>query len=211
MNSLLSLGRDRHWRREAAAALDLTPGARVLDVATGTGALATEVLRAAPGALSVTGCDLNERMLAVAHQRAAKAGLALTLVRCDATRLPFSDGAFDAVTIGFAIDDMADREACALEMRRVLKPGGRLVLLELGQPDAAVLRALYRGYLRVFRVAGDGHRHLEQEIRGYKGANAIAELLARTGFVNYTRRSLTGGIARLHTADRAPGARGGAS
>jgi demethylmenaquinone methyltransferase/2-methoxy-6-polyprenyl-1,4-benzoquinol methylase len=202
MNSVLSFGMDRRWRREAAATLELAPGSRVLDVATGTGSLASAVARAAAGTVSVTGCDVNERMLSIARARVRRSGLPVELVHADAMKLPFADASFDAVTIAFAIDDMPDRDACAIEMKRVLRPGGRLVLLELGQPDGGALRAMYRGYLRVFRVANDGYKHLEREIRGYRGAEAIEALVTRVGFIGYVRRSLTGGIARLHVAEK---------
>lgn len=205
MNSVLSLGMDRRWRRVAAASLRLSPGARVLDVATGTGALATAIVRATRGSVSVTGCDVNEQMLSVARARASRAAAPVALVHCDATELPFASESFDAVTIGFAIDDMPDRDACVREMRRVLRPGGRLVLLELGQPDAGLPRALFRLYLRVFRALSAGYRHLETEILGYRGADAIEALLTGSGFAGYGRRSLTWGIARLHTAEKTSG------
>jgi len=205
-NSILSLGIDRSWRRRVAAALELAPGARVLDVATGTGALAVEIVRATAGSASVTGCDINASMLAVAERRFGKAGLGVELVRCDATRLPFDDETFDAVTLAFAIDDMPDRDACIREIRRVLKPGGKVALLELAQPDGEPLRSAYRLYLKTFRLlrrfSVQGYDHLEREILCYRGAAAIESLLVRTGFVRYRHTSLTMGIARLHLAER---------
>lgn len=203
LNSILSLGLDRRWRREAIRALDLRAGARVLDVATGTGAVASEIVRSTSGTVSVTACDINEQMLSMARRRGLAGGAHVELVRCDATQLPFEPASFDAVTIAFAIDDMPDRDACVREMSRVLRPGGTLALLELSQPDAPPVRAIYRLYLRTFRVVGPlagGYRHLEQEIRTYRGAGAIEKLLARGGFTAYQRTSLTWGIARLHVA-----------
>jgi demethylmenaquinone methyltransferase/2-methoxy-6-polyprenyl-1,4-benzoquinol methylase len=202
LNSVLSLGMDRRWRREAVASLELRPGARVLDVATGTGALAAEIVRTSAGTVSVTGCDLNERMLSVARKRAAHPGSSFELVCCDATRLPLGDASFDAVTIAFAIDDMPDRHACVREIRRVLRPGGRLALLELSQPDEQPVKALYQFYLRTFRVMGGGYRHLEQEILKYRGPDAIKQLLTEEGFSAYSHRSLTWGVARLHRAEK---------
>jgi demethylmenaquinone methyltransferase/2-methoxy-6-polyprenyl-1,4-benzoquinol methylase len=206
LNSILSLGFDRRWRRHAAASLGLRPGARVLDVATGTGALAAEIARATAGAVSITACDLNEQMLLVARERPALTRAHVEILRCDATRLPFPDASFDAVTIAFAIDDMPDRDACAREMWRVLRPEGKLALLELGQPDAALLRRAYRVYLSTFRRLGDlsvrGYDHLEDEIRKYRGAAAVEALLLRSGFTGYRTTSLTWGIARLHTAEK---------
>lgn len=202
MNTILSLGMDRRWRRVAAASLRLPPGSRVLDVATGTGALAREIVRTTAGSVSVTGCDVNEQMLSIAKERARRSDKVVDLVRCDATDLPFAAESFDAVTIGFAIDDMPNRDACVREMRRVLRVGGRLVVLELGQPDSGLPRALFQLYLKVFRLVSDGYRHLELEILGYRGADAIEELLTRSGFAGYARQSLTWGIARLHVANK---------
>lgn len=207
-NSLLSLGLDRSWRRRAVAALELAPGQHVLDVATGTGALALEILRGSPGVVRVTGCDLNQRMLAVAKARLRSAPGQHELLCCDAAKLPFGEDTFDAATLAFAIDDMPDRDACIAEIKRVLRPGGRFVLLELSQPDAQPLKGAYDLYLETFRllrrVQVAGYDHLAQEIRGYRGAAAIEELLKRHGFVAYARKNLTGGIARLHVA-RSPG------
>lgn len=204
VNSILSLGLDRHWRRQAARALELSPGAHVLDVATGTGALAAEIHRTTRGTVSITGCDVNESMLAVAQKRIAASNAPITFVKCDATALPFAEASFDAITIAFAIDDMPDRDRCAREMWRVLRTGGQLALLELGQPDAPLFRTLYRLYLKLFRLLRharlDGYGHLEQEIVTYRGARAVERLLASTGFGHYRQRSLAGGIARLHLA-----------
>ncbi len=135
LNSILSFGMDRRWRREAVGALNLAPGARVLDVATGTGALAAEIARSTSGAVRVTACDTNERMLSVARARTDPAMSAVEIVRCDATRLPFADESFDAVTLAFAIDDMPDRVACVREICRVLRADGLVAVLELSQPD----------------------------------------------------------------------------
>jgi demethylmenaquinone methyltransferase/2-methoxy-6-polyprenyl-1,4-benzoquinol methylase len=215
LNSALSFGLDRRWRRRTIDALRLAPGARVLDVATGTGALALEIARRTGGDASITGCDVNERMLSVATRRLERAGARVELVQCDATKLPFANESFDAVTIGFAIDDMPDREACAREAWRVLRPGGQLALLELAQPDSPLFRALFRAYLRVFRIfrhfAVDGYDHLEQEILKYRGAAAVEGLLAGSGFGSYRRESMAFGAARFHVAKKPPKGLPGAS
>lgn len=205
VNSMLSFGMDRRWRRKAAAALELAPGARVLDVATGTGALALELARL-PAGVSVSGCDLNQQMLALAERRFSRAGLPVQLLRCDANELPFESGSFDAATIAFALDDMPDRHRCITEIRRVLRDGGRLALLELGQPEEGWTRSAYQRYLRLFRLLkftpADAYNHLEQEILGYRGASAVQELLGRTGFNSYAQESMTWGVVRLHLASK---------
>jgi demethylmenaquinone methyltransferase/2-methoxy-6-polyprenyl-1,4-benzoquinol methylase len=175
----------------------------VLDVATGTGALASALIETLPEGCSVVGCDLNNSMLAVAHKRLERKGLPLTLVHCDAMHLPFADESFDAATIAFAIDDVPDRVACAQEIFRVLRPGGQLALLELSQPDSEPLRSAYRLYLKTFgRLRTKGYEHLAEEILTYRGVAAIADLLGQVGFTDHQVRSLTGGIARLHLCSR---------
>jgi ubiquinone/menaquinone biosynthesis methyltransferase len=210
-NSLLSGGSDRRWRRRAARLLDVPPDGRVLDVATGTAGLAIAVATAQPTA-DVTGCDINAAMLAVGTRKVTDRGLAgrVRLMRAPGEVLPFESGSFDAVTIAFAIDDMADRRRCAAEMARVLRTGGRLVLLELGVPEQPVLRSAYLGGLAVMSLLGrargmDGYRHLREEITTYRGADAIRALLADVGLRDYDRTPLTGGIAVLHTATKPGG------
>jgi demethylmenaquinone methyltransferase/2-methoxy-6-polyprenyl-1,4-benzoquinol methylase len=145
-------------------------------------------------------------MLAVAQRRIRRSGLSVELVRCDATKLPFGDACFDAATLAFAIDDMPDRDACAREIRRVLKPEARFALLELAQPEAEPFRSAYRLYLKTFRLlrrfSVHGYDHLEQEILGYRGAAAVESLLRHAGFASYRQTSLTFGIARLHLAEK---------
>jgi ubiquinone/menaquinone biosynthesis methyltransferase len=203
LNRLLSFGRDRRWRQAAVRELELAPGSIVLDVATGTGALAAALAESAPRGTRVVGCDINVAMLAVAARR----DVSIDLVRGDGVRLPVADAAVDAVTIAFAVDDMPDRDACVTELSRVLRPGGQLVLLELSMPDGGILRALYLGMLRVLHLAGrlrggEGYRHLRQEIVHYRGRQAIENLLTRHGFRDYRWRALTGGIATLHVAHK---------
>ncbi|GAA2102592.1 ubiquinone/menaquinone biosynthesis methyltransferase [Actinomadura alba] len=210
-NSLLSAGSDRRWRREVARRLAAPPGADVLDVATGTGSLAIAVARHRPDA-RIVACDINASMLAVAARRLERQGLSgrITLKSAPGELLPFPDASFDAVCIAFAIDDMADRRACAAEMARVLRPGGHLVLLELGVPEQPVLRSLYLGGLGVMSLLGrargmSGYRHLREEIITYRGPEAVRSLLMDAGLTEYTRTPLTGGIAVVHAAVREKG------
>jgi demethylmenaquinone methyltransferase/2-methoxy-6-polyprenyl-1,4-benzoquinol methylase len=205
-NSLLSGGSDRRWRRKAARLVNPPPGGRVLDVATGTAALAMAVAAESPDA-KLIGCDINAAMLSVGARRLAERGLdgRISLLRAHGEHLPFASRSFDTVCIAFAIDDMDDRRRCAEEMARVLRPGGRLVLLELGVPEQPVLRSLYLAGLGVMSLLGrargmDGYRHLREEITTYRGAEAIRALLRDVGLQNYERTPLTGGISVLHTA-----------
>ncbi|GGM79122.1 hypothetical protein GCM10012275_57170 [Longimycelium tulufanense] len=207
LNSLLSLGQDRRWRAFTAHALRLPPGACVLDLATGTGSLAVSLARRRTD-MRVVGCDLNSAMLAVGRRRIHRLGLAgrVRLLRADAAALPLAGQSFDAVCVAFAIDDMADRSLVAAEIRRVLRPGGQLAVLELAVPEQPFLRRFYKGLLTIMAALGrarrfDAYRHLRVEILGYRGANAVRSLLVDSGFRAYRRHALTGGIAVLHVAE----------
>ncbi|TCB97871.1 ubiquinone/menaquinone biosynthesis methyltransferase [Micromonospora zingiberis] len=210
-NSLLSMGSDRRWRRAVAREVDPLRRPRVLDVATGTGSVALAIVeqaRRTGGRASVWGVDLNAAMLAVARRRTAAATSgSVHLVRAAAHRIPFPDQSFDAATIAFAIDDVEEREECGRELFRVLRPGGRLIVLELGLPPGPVMGRLYQGVLALMSLAGrirrvDGYRHLREEISTYRGADAVRDLLTGVGFGGYRRRLLTRGIAVLHVAER---------
>jgi demethylmenaquinone methyltransferase/2-methoxy-6-polyprenyl-1,4-benzoquinol methylase len=143
MGAVLSFGQDPRWRRALVAAIDPRPGERVLDVATGTGLVAAEL--AASGA-DVVGLDQSEEMLAVARGRL---GARVTLLRGEAERLPFADGEFDALTFTYLLRYVDDRAATMRELARVVRPGGRIGMVEFGVPQAAALRALWRVHTRV--------------------------------------------------------------
>jgi len=143
MGAVLSLGQDPRWRRALVAAIDPRPGLRVLDVATGTGLVAFEL---AERGASVVGLDQSEEMLAVARERV---GDRVTFVRGEAERLPFADEEFEALTFTYLLRYVDDRAATMRELARVVKPGGRIGMVEFGVPGAPPLRALWRAYTRV--------------------------------------------------------------
>jgi demethylmenaquinone methyltransferase/2-methoxy-6-polyprenyl-1,4-benzoquinol methylase len=143
MGAVLSFGQDPRWRRALVDAVDPRPGQRVLDVATGTGLVAAAL--AGRGAV-VVGLDQSEEMLSVARERL---GARATLVRAEAERLPFADGAFDALTFTYLLRYVDDRAATMRELVRVVKPGGRVGMVEFGVPGAPPLRALWRVHTRV--------------------------------------------------------------
>lgn len=150
MGAVLSFGQDPRWRRALVSAIAPGPGDRILDVATGTGLVAFALL--AHGAGSVTGVDQSEAMLAGAQARLDRAGVPagrMCLVRGEAERLPFPDDEFDAVSFTYLLRYVDDRAATMRELVRVLKPGGRIAMVEFGVPSHPVLRALWRVHTRL--------------------------------------------------------------
>jgi demethylmenaquinone methyltransferase / 2-methoxy-6-polyprenyl-1,4-benzoquinol methylase len=150
MGAVMSLGQDPRWRRTLVAAIDPRPGQRVLDVATGTGLVAFELVRR--GAESVVALDQSEAMLAVAAARRAalpRLGARIELVRGEAEQLPFADAEFDALSFTYLLRYVDDRAGTMRELARVVKPGGRIGMVEFGVPSAPALRAAWRVYTRL--------------------------------------------------------------
>jgi demethylmenaquinone methyltransferase / 2-methoxy-6-polyprenyl-1,4-benzoquinol methylase len=150
MGAILSFGQDPRWRRALVTAIDPRPGQRVLDVATGTGLVALELVRR--GRCQVVGLDQSEAMLAGARSRlAADPALAslVSFVRGEAERLPFGDGEFDSLTFTYLLRYVDDRAATMRELARVVRPGGRIGMVEFGVPEQPVLRALWRVHTRL--------------------------------------------------------------
>jgi demethylmenaquinone methyltransferase/2-methoxy-6-polyprenyl-1,4-benzoquinol methylase len=202
-NHVLSGGIDVLWRRRVAALARAQPPGRVLDLATGSGDLATAVAGACPGAL-VVGADFCAPMMAHAQRR----GLP-HLVVADGMALPFADGAFDLVTVGFGLRNMADYGGAVREMARVLRPGGRLMVLDFSQP-ARWLRGAYKWYLhRVLpAVAGvltgerGAYEYLGGSIESFPSGAAMTTLIDAHGFQGARCFPLTGGIASLYVAEK---------
>jgi demethylmenaquinone methyltransferase/2-methoxy-6-polyprenyl-1,4-benzoquinol methylase len=202
MNRLMTLGLDRGWRRLTVAAV-VGPGDRVLDACCGTGDLAVAAER--EGGI-VTGLDFSARML----ERARRKSPTVEWVEGDLLALPFADGAFDAATVGFGVRNVADLERALGELRRVLRPGGRLAILEITQPRGP-LRPFFRLWFDVLvplagRVlpGGGAYAYLPASVRRFPTAEELAALLARTGFERVRVRLLGGSIVALHTAVRRP-------
>jgi ubiquinone/menaquinone biosynthesis methyltransferase len=207
LNHLLSLGTDFGWRRRAVAAIAPARGERVLDLCCGTGDLALALARA--GA-RVTGADFSAPMLRRALGKAHRAGGDLSLCAADALALPFRGGSFDAAAVAFGVRNLAEPLAGLRELRRVLRPGGRLVVLEFARPRAALLRRLHRLYLRTalpaagFLVAGDAdaYRYLGESIGNFLDQKRFRALLAEAGYVPDPPVDLSGGIAAVYRARR---------
>ncbi len=203
-NTVMSLGQDRFWRRETRAALQIGPGDRVLDLAAGT-AVSTVGL-ATSGAWCVA-ADFSVGMLA------AGAGRAVPKVGADATRLPFADDSFDAVTISFGLRNVVDHIAGLREMARVTRPGGRLVVCEFSTPTNRLFATAYKEYLmqglpmmaRAVSSNPDAYVYLAESIRAWPTQAELAERIREAGWEAVRWRNLTGGIVALHAAVK-PGA-----
>jgi demethylmenaquinone methyltransferase / 2-methoxy-6-polyprenyl-1,4-benzoquinol methylase len=204
-NTLLSLGQDRRWRRRTRQSLELRPSERVLDLAAGTGVSTIELARS--GAYAV-GCDFSLGMLRAGRARHDRRKV--PLVAGDALRLPFADGAFDAVTISFGLRNVADVGQALREMARVVRPGGRLVICEFSRPTFGPFRRLYLNYLMralpaiARRVSSnpDAYTYLAESIRNWPTQIELARAVAAAGWAGVHWRDLTGGIVALHRAER---------
>lgn len=206
LNHLLSVNIDKRWRRVTVSKLPplIPPGARILDVACGTGDLGIEIFEQT-GA-EVIGLDFCRPMLDLAKQKAPR----IDFVEGDALRLPFADGTFDAVTIGFGLRNLSSTESGLRELRRILKPGGWAAILEFSQPTARGFRALvsfyyarvlprFGGFLSGSRSA---YEYLPDSISRFPDQEKLADLMRSAGFEEVSFENLTGGIAALHIGRR---------
>jgi demethylmenaquinone methyltransferase/2-methoxy-6-polyprenyl-1,4-benzoquinol methylase len=206
MNTLITAGIDGRWRRDAIEAAGLGPGMRVLDVATGTGKLAAAAARRLGRGGEVVGLDPSGPMLARARRLSTRDGDArLTWVQADGMALPFGNGTFDAVTIGFGLRNLPDPAAGLGEMARVAAAGGRVVVLEIAEPPGGLARLLFSTWFRrmvprLGRVIGRGaeYDYLPQSLDRYPPPLRIAELMAKAGLVDVRWRWLTTRLVTLH-------------
>jgi demethylmenaquinone methyltransferase/2-methoxy-6-polyprenyl-1,4-benzoquinol methylase len=201
-NTVFSLGQDRAWRQAAARAAGLAGGQTAVDVACGTGALTRELAASAPGA-TVFGVDFSWEMV---RRAAAAPGPVAAYLVGDALRLPLRDTSADVVTIAFGLRNLPEPGRGLLEFRRVLRPGGRLVVCEFSQPVVPVLRGVYRRYLtRLMPLAArrltsdpEAYQYLARSIGAWPDQPGLAAWLQQAGFTAVAWRDLTGGIVALH-------------
>jgi len=211
-NRIHSFGRDQAWRRRAVSLCRVSPDTDILDVACGTGDLSEAFARARPR--SVVGVDFTEPMLALARRKAARRVQAADMPRPryqlgDAMNLPFADATFDVVSIAFGLRNLAAADQALREFRRVLRPGGQLVVLEFGRPRQALFGALSRLYCQTLMpitasvLAGDrsgAYRYLPRSVDTFSEPGEIMRAIERAGFGDVSRHSMTFGICDAYHA-----------
>jgi demethylmenaquinone methyltransferase/2-methoxy-6-polyprenyl-1,4-benzoquinol methylase len=209
MNDLMSLGLHRAWKAFAVSVARPRPGERFLDVAAGSGDLAAMLADRVAHNGEVWLTDINGRMLARGRDRLLDAGISAPAVQCDAERLPFGDSSFDGVTVGFGLRNMTHKEAALAEMRRVLRPGGRLVVLEFSKVAAPLQRAYDFYSFRVLpwlgaRVAGDAdaYRYLAESIRMHPDQQALKAMMEQAGLSSVEVFNLAAGVVAVHRGVR---------
>ncbi len=205
MNDLLSGGLHRAWKAYAVAVANVQPGDKVLDIAGGTGDLARAFARKAGAYGEVMLTDINESMLRVGRDRLLDDGLAMPTVACDAEHLPWADNRFDLVSVAFGLRNMTHKDAALREMHRVLRPGGKLLVLEFSRV-AKPLEKVYDWYSfqvlpRLGRlVAGDAdsYRYLAESIRMHPDQDTLKSMMREGGFGHVDYHNLSGGVVALH-------------
>ena len=212
MNDLMSAGLHRVWKRLTIAKSGLRPGQVALDVAAGSGDLSLGLARQVGPGGTVIVTDINARMLALGRDRLINAGQVgnVHYLQANAEQLPFSSGTFDCVSIGFGLRNVTDKEAALASLLRVLKPGGRLLVLEFSRPRLSFLGPLYDFYsLKVLPRLGelvlddaDSYRYLAESIRRHPDQDALKDLMIRQGFERCEYFNFSGGIVALHLGYR---------
>lgn len=211
LNRLLSFGIDRRWRTFAVRQLAIPAGGRVLDVATGTGDVALEIAARTPASVRIVGVDFTQGMLLHGREKLARSpfGSRITLVNAPCEALPLPDRSFDGVTIAFGIRNVVDREAGLAEMLRVLRPGGRVVILEFSNPRSRLFKALYYFYFRRLLpfIGGllsrrSAYQYLPDSVLEFPDQERFKALMAGAGFSDLCHYDLTFGIATVYVGVR---------
>jgi demethylmenaquinone methyltransferase/2-methoxy-6-polyprenyl-1,4-benzoquinol methylase len=205
MNDLMSAGLHRLWKAFTIRHADVRPGMRVLDIAGGTGDLALRFARQVGPTGQVWLTDINGAMLREGRNRLLDAGVVIPIVQCDAEALPFPDDCFDVVTVAFGLRNMTHKDRALAEMRRVLRPGGRLLVLEFSRVWSP-LAPLYDAYSfsvlpwlgKRFAGDADSYRYLAESIRVHPPQQALAKMMEQAGLENVEWFNLTAGVCALH-------------
>ena len=210
LNSVMTAGLHHRWRERAAARAELSPGDSALDICCGTGDLALELSRRVSPGGHVVGCDFSEPMLDLAREKAAERSAAgLRFEWADALELPYDGERFDAVTVGFGVRNLADLDRGLREMARVLKPGGRAVILEITTPTRPPLSLFFSLWfdrivplLGAFSSNPEAYSYLPESVRSFPSPRGLAEKMDAAGFERIRYTVLAGGIIAIHSGTR---------
>jgi demethylmenaquinone methyltransferase/2-methoxy-6-polyprenyl-1,4-benzoquinol methylase len=205
MNDVMSAGLHRAWKAYAVMVANVREGAQVLDIAGGTGDLAQAFARAAGKTGRVVLTDINEAMLRTGRDRLLDVGQALDSIACDAEKLPFADARFDLVSVAFGLRNMTYKDVALTEMCRVLKPGGKLLVLEFSRVAKPLAKAYDWYSFNILPKLGrwiardeDSYRYLAESIRMHPGQDELKALMQKNGFGHVDYHNLTGGLVALH-------------
>ena len=209
MNTAMTAGLHHRWRARAADRAGLGPGGRALDVCCGTGDLALELAARVAADGEVIGCDFSEPMLELARAKADARGAEVRFEWADALALPYEDARFDAATVGFGVRNLSDLDRGLAEMARVLRPGGRLVILEITQPRRPPLSTFFSLWFdqlvpRLGSLAGDrdAYTYLPQSVKRFPSPEGLAARMDATGLEGIRWTVLAGGIIAIHSGRR---------
>ena len=211
LNRLLSFGVDRRWRKKAVRLLKYREGSRILDVATGTGDVALEIARSTPASVKITGADFCREMVELGEVKVSVSPYAgridFKVAPCE--DLPFADNTFDSITIAFGIRNVVDRKLGLAEMWRVLRPGGRMIILEFSTPRSMLFRQIYYFYFRrLLPVVGglfsryNAYKYLPDSVIEFPSHEEFSRLISEAGFHNIHIKELTFGIASIFIGEK---------
>jgi len=210
MNSAMTAGLHHQWRQRAVDRAEVGPGSDALDVCCGTGDLALELRRRIGADGRVVGCDFSEPMLELARHKSGEEGLPVEFGWADALDLPYGDGSFDAVTVGFGARNLSDLDRGLSEMARVLRPGGRLVILEITRPQRQPLASFYSFWFDrlvpvIVTIDGDAdaYSYLPDSVRTFPEPEELAGRMHAAGFERIRWLLLAGGIIAIHSGTKA--------
>jgi demethylmenaquinone methyltransferase/2-methoxy-6-polyprenyl-1,4-benzoquinol methylase len=208
MNDLMSAGIHRLWKHMTIEMSGVRKGHKVLDIAGGTGDLAAKFSKIVGSEGSVVLADINESMLKVGRDRLIDRGITenVTFSQADAQYLPFPDDTFDVITIAFGLRNVTDKDMALRSMFRVLKPGGKLLILEFSKPTSSLLSKIYDTYSfnvlpqlgKVFANDSDSYKYLAESIRMHPDQSTLLQMLNSAGFENTDFHNMTGGVVALH-------------
>ncbi len=208
LNHFFSLGIDKQWRKKAIKILKEDQPKEILDVATGTGDFAFEAMKLNPD--KIVGIDISDGMLEIGRKKINKRGMSdkMTFLNADSENLPFEDASFDAVTVSFGVRNFQDLLAGLKEIQRVLRPGGKAIVLEFSKPKHFPLKQIYFGYFKYIMplfgkaISKDkaAYSYLPKSVLAFPEGKEFEAVLAEAGFAKSNQKTVTGGIASIYTA-----------